>query len=118
MDDGAVTRSMGAVRRGGDDGGGAWAARRGGGAAAALSSSVEVGRGGAGAGLRIVAVTWNLAGKLPPASINSIVPGGGFDVYVVGTQECMVQCGTLKSFIKTSKAKWERRMQVLSPSFC
>ena len=62
--------------------------------------------------LRMYAVTWNLAGKLPPASIASIVPAEEVDIVAVGTQECLVNCGTIKSFVQPGKAKWERRMQV------
>jgi len=74
-------------------------------------------------GLRLFAVTWNLAGRLPPASIASIAPDQDFEarapapprrpapcgwrltaggwrrcaqIFAIGTQECMVQCGSVK----------------------
>jgi len=68
--------------------------------------------------LRVYAVTWNLAGKLPPASISGITPSEDTDVFAIGTQECMVNCGSLQSFLRPSKAKWERRVKaVLGPNF-
>ena len=59
------------------------------------------------------AVTWNLAGKLPPASIGTIAPTQEVDVIAVGTQECLVNCGSVKSFVQPGKAKWEQRLQAV-----
>uniref|UniRef100_A0A7S4NMY5 Inositol polyphosphate-related phosphatase domain-containing protein n=1 Tax=Guillardia theta TaxID=55529 RepID=A0A7S4NMY5_GUITH len=68
--------------------------------------------------LRVYAVTWNLAGKLPPASIGGITPSEDTDIFAMATQECMVNCGTLQSFLRPSKAKWERRVKaILGPDF-
>ena len=63
--------------------------------------------------LTMYAVTWNLAGKLPPASIGTIAPTQEVDVIAVGTQECLVNCGSVKSFVQPGKAKWEQRLQAV-----
>ena len=66
----------------------------------------EARNGGAGRGrrpLRLSAVTWNLAGKLPPASIGSIAPGDDVDIFAMGTQ-VMVIYAPLSDVVASSHA--------------
>ncbi|EKX37721.1 hypothetical protein GUITHDRAFT_144845 [Guillardia theta CCMP2712] len=69
--------------------------------------------------LRVYAGKWQMAGQqLPPASIGGITPSEDTDIFAMATQECMVNCGTLQSFLRPSKAKWERRVKaILGPDF-
>lgn len=63
--------------------------------------------------LRMLAVTWNLHGKLPKdeESIDELLRARQIhhDLYVIATQECMRSIAT--SVLAPSKEKWEKVLQ-------
>lgn len=38
--------------------------------------------------IRIWTATWNMGDAPPPSELDSWIPRSGFDLYVIGTQEC------------------------------
>jgi hypothetical protein len=57
--------------------------------------------------LSIYAVTWNLYGKsATPNDIKALLPEQKYDMYVIGSEECMRSI--FKSFFFSDKSHWEK----------
>jgi hypothetical protein len=66
--------------------------------------------------VRVVAVTWNMHGKLPSGDLGALFPPGDAEIYAIGSEECERSIGA--SLLVQSKGRWLGRLgEALGPDY-